>query len=121
MLRLDFRVQSVFSGSLGSHVPDASHGNSFEDRTQVLRVKELGQISDGRGTGERNAVRASGKHCRNSAAVQMIRNYGAIRRDDINAGSRLFQSFRQKVPRYCGPRNQEIQAAERFRVRQRIG
>src|ERR1700682_462923 len=110
LARLNVSAQPVFTRRSRCDVADARDGDTAEHVTEIVSVKEKGEIPHSRGTGESNTIRASpGQHCAYAAPVQSVWLYRSIGGDDVAAGTRLLQCGWQVVTRHCGTRDKKIQ------------
>ncbi len=81
---------------------------------EIVCVEEFCEVFDGRWTGEGDAVAAAGEHCAQTAAIEILRKHGLIRRNDIDARACFFQCFRQDIAADGRARQQNVEPVQMF-------
>src|ERR1700730_10606218 len=109
LARLNVGAQTVFSRGIRRDVPDARDGDTAEHVTEIVSIKEAGQISYRRGTGKGKTNRcASGQHRAHTPSIQTVRLHRSIGGDDVATSAGLLQRGWQIVTRHGGSRDQKI-------------
>ena len=75
--------------------------------------RKVCEVLDGRGTGEGDAVSATGEHGAQTSAIEILGNDGLVCRDYIDARAGLFECFESVRDRLCA-RQQDVETAQLF-------
>jgi hypothetical protein len=111
---LNVDTQTMFDCGCRSHWANARDHNSRQRVAEIGCVEKPGEVFDCRRACERDAVTTACKHRSQLSAIEILRQHGLIRWDDIDARTGLFQRFWQYVAPDRRARQQNIKTPKVF-------
>src|SRR5690242_6368028 len=111
---LDIDAQAVLGCGCGGGVADAGDNHAGEDLAQVVRVEKQSKVFDGRRARERDAVGAAREHRTQTPAIEIRRDNGPVRGNNVDTCAGFLKCFRQVVAPDCGARQQDVQPVQSF-------